>query len=119
MQTLKNLTMLQWVGIIILFNGTVIGGTSELADLLIPAVAIKAIVAVCSMGNVFLGGLVTMFSSQGSLVRTVNDMPGIDKLVVNASANHVLAAAVVSDDPSTSKLEAAPGAAQAIAATAK
>jgi hypothetical protein len=58
---LKNITALQWLGIIILFNTTLLGSTSQLADLMLPAVAVKAILAVATIGNGFLGGLVTMF----------------------------------------------------------
>jgi len=58
---LKDITALQWLGIVILFNTTLLGSTSQLADLMLPAVAVKAILAVATIGNGFLGGLVTMF----------------------------------------------------------
>lgn len=59
--SLKNITALQWLGIVILFNTTLLGSTSQLADLMLPATAVKAILAIATIGNGFLGGLVTMF----------------------------------------------------------
>ena len=61
MQQLKNMTTLTWIGIIILFNSTLLGGASQLGDLSLSPSTIKAILAVATLGNCFLGGLVTMF----------------------------------------------------------
>jgi hypothetical protein len=58
---LKDVTTLQWLGIIILFNTTLLGGASQLGDLSLTPGVIKAILAVATLGNGFLGGLVTMF----------------------------------------------------------
>lgn len=93
-----NLTPLQIVGIIILFNSTLIGGASQLGDLSLSPGIVKAILAVATLGNGFLGGLVTMFSSQGSMVRTVAAMPGVERVAINAQANQTLATAAVDPD---------------------
>ena len=61
MQQLKNLTTLQWIGIIILFNSTLLGGASQLGDLSLSPAVVKGILAVATLGNGFLGGLVTIF----------------------------------------------------------
>jgi hypothetical protein len=98
----KNITTLQWIGIIILFNTTLIGGSSQLADLALSAVAVKAILAVATLGNGFLGGLVTMFGGQAAQVQTVAAMPGVERISVNAAANQTLAA--VATDPAVSKV---------------
>jgi hypothetical protein len=58
---LQNITALQWIGIIILFNTTLLGGASQLGDLSLSPGVVKAILAVATLGNGFLGGLVTMF----------------------------------------------------------
>ena len=58
---LKDITALQWLGIIILFNSTLLGGAGQLADLALSPAVVKAILAVATLGNLFLGGLVTMF----------------------------------------------------------
>lgn len=73
---LQDITALQWLGIIILFNTTLLGSASQLADLLLPAVAVKAILAVATIGNGFLGGLVTMFGGAQALKDTVGGMDG-------------------------------------------
>jgi hypothetical protein len=68
---LRDITALQWLGIVILFNTTLLGSTSQLADLMLPAYAVKAILAVATIGNGFLGGLVTMFGGMQALKDTV------------------------------------------------
>lgn len=99
---LKNITALQWVGIIILFNSTLLGGASQLGDLSLSASAVKAILAVATMGNGFLGGLVTMFGGQGNMTKTVANFTGDDgqpavRVLVKPNAGTSLAA--VSVDP--------------------
>lgn len=102
---LKSITPIQWIGIIILFNTTVIGGASQLPDLGLGAGAVKAILALATLGNGFLGGLVTMFGGQAAMVKTVAAMPGVDRISVNASANTTLAQ--VATDPAQQKVGAA------------
>jgi hypothetical protein len=127
----RNVTTLQWIGIIILFNTTLLGGASQLADLALSIVAVKAILAFATLGNGFLGGLVTMFGgsnaqaqnviadpqAQGTLVKAVSRMPGIDPLHVNAQANATVAALAL--DPANEKIDIAQGATAAIQAIAK
>jgi hypothetical protein len=57
----KDITLLQWFGIVILFNTTLLGSASQLGDLALSPGVIKAILAVATLGNGFLGGMVTMF----------------------------------------------------------
>jgi len=57
----QNVTTLQWIGIVILFNTTLLGGAGQLGDLSLTPGMVKAILAVATLGNGFLGGLVTMF----------------------------------------------------------
>lgn len=127
---MKDVTTLQWLGIIILFNTTLLGGASQLGDLSLSVVAVKAILAVATLGNGFLGGLVTMFGgaqtqtqnvvsdpqAQGALVKAVAAMPGIDPLQINARANPTVAALAV--DPANEKIAPAPGAVAAVQAIA-
>jgi len=107
---LKNITTLQWIGIIILFNSTLLGGTSQLADLALSVVAIKAILAVATLGNGFLGGLVTMFGGQGNMTKTVANFTGDDgepavRVSVKPNAGTSLAAVAV--DPQQPNIGAA------------
>lgn len=122
---LKNVSVLGWLGIIILFNSTLIGGASQLGDLSLSTGAVKAILAVATLGNGFLGGLVTMFSTsanmaksidQGTLVRTVLDMPGVQHIDVNKNASPTLAQIAV--DPMIDKIAPTPQATATVQATA-
>jgi hypothetical protein len=91
---LKNITSIQWMGIIILFNTTLLGGSSQLGDLLLSPVVVKAILAAATLGNGFLGGLVTMFggiSSQAVNVAGENDV----RVVVGRNASTTMAALAV------------------------
>lgn len=97
---LKNVTTLQWIGIIILFNTTLLGGASQLADLALSVTAVKAILAFATLGNGFLGGLVTMFGGQGNMTKTVANFTGDDgqpavRVGVKANAGATLAAVAV------------------------
>jgi hypothetical protein len=126
MNPLKNITLLGWLGIIILFNTTLIGGASQLGDLSLSVAAVKAILAIATLGNGFLGGLVTLFSTsanmaksvdQGTLVKSVLAMDGVQHIDVNAKASQTLAAIAV--DPNVNKIAPTPAAMQEVTATAK
>jgi hypothetical protein len=107
--SLRNITTIQWFGIIILFNTTLLGGSSQLGDLLLSATVVKAILALATLGNGFLGGLVTMFGgaqtqinnaldlpqAQNAMVRAVAKMPGVSRIAVNDQATPELAQAAV------------------------
>ena len=84
---LKDITALQWFGIVILFNTTLIGGASQLGDLSLSAAAVKAILAAATLGNGFLGGLVTMFGSSGGMAKTVSEMDGVKPIEITRAAN--------------------------------
>lgn len=88
----KNITTLQWIGIIILFNTTLLGSASQLGDLSLTPQMVKAILAFATLGNGFLGGLVTMFGGQSSMAATVSNFKGVEPLRINADASPGLAA---------------------------
>lgn len=85
---LKNVTALQWLGIIILFNTTLIGGSSQLADLALGPHTVKAVLAVATLGNGFLGGLVTMFGGAQSLRDAVGKTGAV--VITNAASANAL-----------------------------
>lgn len=114
---LKNVTPLQWIGIIILFNTTLLGSASQLGDLSLSAQSVKAVLAVATLGNGFLGGLVTMFGGQGNMTRTVANFTGDDgrpavRVNVSANAGPTLAAAAV--DPAQPNIGASTPDARAV-----
>lgn len=107
---LKNITPLQWIGIIILFNTTLLGSASQLGDLSLNANTVKAILAIATLGNGFLGGLVTMFGGQASMTRSVASFRGDDgmpmvRIGVNANAGPSMAAVAL--DPTQKNVGAA------------
>jgi|SRR5882757_641517 len=116
METLKNLTAVQILGIILVVNGALIGSTAQLTDLMGPNAA-HVIVSICSLGNAVLGGLVTMFSGQGAQVKSVLAMDGVEHLDVNEKANATLAK--IATDKSIDKIAPVPSATAAVNATAR
>lgn len=113
MYTLRNITPLQWLGIILIINGALIGSTAQLTDLF-GTVATKYIVSIASLGNSIVGGIITFLSGQGSLVKTVAAMPGVQQITVNAAANQTLAQIATSNDPAAAKIEPVPAAAATV-----
>jgi len=93
MNSLKEVTLLQWVGVIILFNTTLLGGASQLGDLSLSVVAVKAILACATLGNGFLGGLVMMFGGSGTQISNVVAMGA--KIRASADATPALAKAAI------------------------
>lgn len=96
-----NLTPVQIIGIILVINGALIGSTAQLTDLF-GAMVTKDIVSVASLGNAILGGIITMLSGQGSMVKNVLAMPGVERISVNAQASPTLATIAV--DPAQNKI---------------
>lgn len=79
---IQDITALQWVGIVILFNTTLLGSASQLGDLSLTPGMVKAILAVATIGNGFLGGMVTMF---GGLQAQKNTVGASGAIVVTSS----------------------------------
>lgn len=75
--------------------------TTQLTDLFGPGIT-KTITATAGLVNTILSSVLAVISSQGSLVRDVAAMPGIEKIQVNANANQTLA--TVATDPTQPKV---------------
>jgi len=118
MSTLKAITPLQWLGIILIINGALIGSAAQLTDLFGPG-AVRIIVAICSIGNSVVGGVITFLTGQGNMVRTVAAMPGVDSVNVNSEANKTLAQLAVSGAADARNISATPASATLVAAIAK
>lgn len=111
-----NLTPLQIIGIVLVINGALIGSTAQLTDLFGPMIA-KYIISIASLGNSIFGGIVTMISGQGSQIKNVLAMPGVENITVNRQANAALATIAV--DPAQDKISPTLSAQDTVAATAK
>lgn len=113
---MPKLTPLQIIGIVLVINGALIGSTAQLTDVF-GAHAAKLIVSLASIGNSIFGGIVTLISGQGSQIKNVLAMPGVEKITVNDQANTTLATIAV--DPTQPKIAATAADMQTVAETAK
>lgn len=112
---MNNLTRSQMFQIALCFLGVLVASTGQLTELFGPS-ATKYIVSAAGLGVSTLSGIGAILTGQGAQVHAVQAMPGVDKIIVNKSANATLATLAV--DPAQNKIETAPGAAQAVQATA-
>lgn len=112
---LSDLTLIQWLGIILVINGAITGGVGEMTDLF-GAVLAKHLVSGATLGSGIVGGIITMFGGQSTQVRNVMAMPGVESIKVNDKANQALARIAV--DPDEPKIEATPAAKATVSATA-
>lgn len=113
-----NLTFNQKVAIILVALGVLTtGGTAaDLATLIGPGYA-KLVTAAANMAQTFLAGFLAVVTGQGSLIKDVRSMPGVEKITVNAQANPTLAA--IAMDPNEHKIEPTLEDADAVEATSK
>lgn len=110
------LTPLQFIGIVLVINGALIGSTAQLTDLFGEHAA-HVVISIASLGNSIFGGIVTMMSGQGAMIKNVAAMPGIESIKVNSLASPTLAAIAV--DPGQDKIAPTPQAESKVVATAK
>jgi hypothetical protein len=97
MNAIKNLTVLQWIGIVLLVNSVLTSSTNEMKDLLGAVWATHA-VSLATIGSGICGGLVTMFGGISSQASNVAALPGVDRILVNRNANATLSALAVDHD---------------------
>jgi hypothetical protein len=116
MESLKNLTLMQWIGIAIGLNSLFMGATPQLT-VLFGSNAVPYIVALATLGNGALGVFVTVIGGQGSQLRNVLAMPGVERITVNGQANSTLATMAV--DQNQNKIAPTVAAQGAVTATAK
>lgn len=113
---MNNLSTVQILALILVILGAITGGTAQLTDIVGPNWT-RVLVAAASLGTSVISGFVMVLTGQSNIVKSVQAMPGVDKIVVNEKANQTLAALAV--DPSNAKIEATPQATQVVLETAK
>lgn len=101
-----NLTNKQILAIVIAALSYSAGAGAFFTDLFGAAIA-KEIIGVLGFVNGLLSTVMVVITSQGSLVRDVQAMPGVEAITVNPRANQTLAALAV--DPAQPKIDSAPG----------
>lgn len=90
--------------------------SAQLTDLLGPGPA-KYIVTIAGLVNMLLQAVTVALTSQGSTIRDVAAMQGVEKISVNAQANQTLSALAV--DPTQNKIAPTTAAMQDVTSTAK
>ena len=117
-----SLTTVQKLAIAIAILGFVAGSATQLTDILSPfgsnaPLIVKEIVSLSTFVSGGLGVILAFITGQINAVKAVQAMPGITGITVNAQASPELAALAV--DATQPKISIVPGAASAVAATAK
>lgn len=117
-----NLTTVQKLAIAIAFLGFIAGSATQLTDILSPfgsnaPLIVKEIVSLSTFVSGGLGVILAFITGQVNAVKAVQAMPGVESITVNAQANPALAAMAI--DQSQPKIDIAPGAAAAVAQSAK
>jgi hypothetical protein len=106
---------LRVLGIVVAILGVWGGASAQFTTLFGQAVATD-ITTACSLLVGTLGAIIGVMSNQGQQLSAVEDMPGVEKVFVNAKANSTLAKRAV--DPNNPKIEPLPESAAAVQKTA-
>lgn len=110
-----SITRNQWIAIIILALGLISGATGQMTDIFGVGAA-KSIASAASFLSSFVAGIQVILGGQGTQVKDVLAMPGVEKISVNGQANAALATLAV--DPTVDKIAPTPAAESAVSATA-
>jgi hypothetical protein len=113
---MPNLNANQVIAIVLVVLGVCVASTAQLTDLFGPHAA-KTIVSVSGLLMSILSGVLGVITGQGSQIRAVQNMAGVDKILVNGRANETLASLAV--DPTQQKIEPTRGSEQAVQTAAK
>ena len=111
-----NLNGKQIISIIGAIVSALMIATSQLTDLFGPGVA-KTIVSAAALSNMILSAVMIQLTGQGTMLKDVAAMPGVENIKVNASANSTLA--VLAMDPAQDKISPTQAAMAAVTQTAK
>lgn len=117
-----SMTYIQKIALTIAVLSFLAAAGTQLTDILAPLgsiapIVVKEIVSLSGFVSGILGVVLSFATGQASQVKTVQAMPGISGITVNASASPELAQLAV--DPTQNKIDIQPGAEQIVAATAK
>lgn len=113
---LSDLTLIQWLGIVLVINGAITGSVGEMTDLL-GAIWAKHLVSIATIGSGIVGGVITMFGGIGTQAQNVRTAGGRIEVVASPQTSPTLAAAAL--DNSVPGIIPAPGASAALSVIAK
>lgn len=100
---MMNLNTKQVLAIILAILSVMSGSTAQLTDLLGVGPA-KAVISMSSLAMSVLSSVLAVLTGQGSIVRDVAAMPGVQRIDINPNANATLAAIAI--DPMQPKVGA-------------
>lgn len=100
---MSKLTTIQKIAITMAVLGVLSTSGVQLTDILGAGLA-KSTVSVAGLLNSVLAAIVAVLSGQGTIVKSVLAMDGVDRINVNAKANQVLAQ--IATDPEQPKIGA-------------
>ncbi len=109
------LTRNQILAIVVAILGVLMASTAQLTDLVGPS-ATKTIQSIAGISSSIMASVLAIITGQSGIIKDASAMPGVEKITVNSQANATLATIAV--DPSQSKIQPTPQAAQAVQATA-
>ena len=106
-----NLTIVQKIGLAIGVLGFLATAGTQLTDIFAPfgslaPVIVKEIVSISGLISGVLGIVLAFMTGQANSIKAVQEMPGIEKIIVNSQANATLATFAV--DPAQPKIVAKP-----------
>jgi hypothetical protein len=115
------MNLAQKLGLAVGILGFVGGASTQLTDIFAPfgsiaPVIVKEIVTVSGFVSGILGIFVTFVTGQSGIIKSVQEMPGVEKIIVNKQANQTLASFAV--DPNQPKIETVAADKKAVQSTA-
>lgn len=118
----NSMTTIQKIALSIAVLGFLAGATTQLTDILSPfgsmaPVIVKELVSLSGLVSGILGVILSFMTGQSQQIKSVQQMPGVEKIVINEKASPALATMAV--DPAQAKIETMPAAKSAVAATAR
>ena len=117
-----NLTTVQKIGLAIGVLGFLATAGTQLTDIFAPfgsmaPIIVKEIVSISGFISGILGIVLAFLTGQANTIKAVNDMPGVERIIVNEKSNPVLAALAVAQVGN--KIEATPESQSQVEAIAK
>lgn len=110
------LNLKQWLAIVVAVLSAMAAATTQMTEIFGPTLA-KSLMAGAGLLNTILSSILAIVSSQTGLLKDVQAMEGVDKIVVNKDASPALATLAV--DPRQDKIESKLADVAAVSATAK
>lgn len=110
-----NLNGKQIIAIIMAILGALTASTAQLTEIFGAGIA-KYIISMAGLCNTILSIVIATITGQSSMVLNVQDMKGVEKVLVNRDANPTLAS--LATDPKQEKIEIKPGDERVVNATA-